>query len=111
MTNKIPDEVFSLSPPLTRQHKSHNAERAASVDSLLSLPRRKNSPKSIRRTLDLYIPTSISEGELNAQWNVKGGTPRREADQENFKAAEEPQYRKSFFDGFISRPATKEKSE
>jgi hypothetical protein len=79
MTNKIPSEVFSLSPDLTRQHKSHNTERAASVDSLLSLPRRKKSPRSIRRNLDLHIPPSISEGGHNAQWNVKGGTAKREA--------------------------------
>jgi hypothetical protein len=47
------------------------------VDSLLSLPRRKKSPRSIRRNLDLYIPPSISEGGHNAQWNVKGA--RKEA--------------------------------
>jgi hypothetical protein len=79
MTNRIPSEVFSLSPTLTGQQKSHNTERAASVDSLLSLPPRKISPRSIRRNLELYIPPSISEGGHNAQWNVKGGTAKREA--------------------------------
>jgi hypothetical protein len=79
MTNRIPSEVFSLSPTLTGQQKSHNTERAGSVDSLLSLPRRKKSPRSIRRNLDLYIPPSISEGGHKAQWNVKGGTAKREA--------------------------------
>jgi hypothetical protein len=79
MTKRIPSELFSLSPTLTRHQKSHNTERAGSVDSLLSLPRRKTSPRSIRRNLDQYFPPSISEGGHNAQWNVKGGTVRREA--------------------------------
>jgi hypothetical protein len=79
MTNRIRSEVFSLSPPLTGRKKSHSTERRGSVDSLLSLPPRKESPRSIRRNLDLYIPPSISEGGHNAQWNVKRSTAKREA--------------------------------
>jgi hypothetical protein len=57
------DRWSGIAKIIPRQQKSRNTERAGSVDSLLALPRRKQS-RSIYSTIQL---------------NVKGGTTRKEA--------------------------------
>lgn len=74
---KIPFDLFALSPTLSRPqsqalYQNLGSAGFQSMDSLLSLPRRKKSPRRGRKCIDLYIPPSDSEGGRNAEWGITG---------------------------------------